>query len=663
MPVGRNDPCPCGSGRKYKRCHGLPRGAAVASTALHAESRAAQVLFDDAQRHREAGDWALAESLYRRCIRLQPDHVDALTALGVLLDELGRLDEAEATFRALLSAPAPPASGYCNLGAVLLRQGRAAEAVTALQRAVSMQPRYAIAQANLGAALTADERFDEAELAVRAALAIDDRQPSAHCNLGTLLMRRHDDAAMGCFERALQLDPQFIDGHVHRAALLRDQGLIADATLAWRRAITLAPDLLPLWNNLLLTLLYDDRTSAVDLLAWHRRFDTVLAMTSGNEVPAATARRPAPPHRARLRIGFLSPDLRQHPVGSFVEPLFEHHDRSQIELVGYHDSVIDDAVSHRLSAHAAAWVRTADLDDARLAARIAEDRLDVLIELAGHTGLRLRMLSRRPAPVQVTWIGYPGTTGLSAIDVRLTDARADPPGHEALHAERLLRLPNSYYCFRPPQNAPQPGPLPALQRDGVVTFGSFNNVSKISASTLRLWADVLRAVPRSRLLLKAAALAYPTVRQRLLGALGELGVEAGRVTFREWQAQGHLGAYADVDVALDTRPFNGATTTCEALWMGVPVVTLGGDRPQARMGLSILSAAGCSDWVASDDAGLVASCQRLAGDLGALQVIRSELRGRLATTPLLDGRRFAADFEQAMRGLCAASSINDRGPG
>jgi predicted O-linked N-acetylglucosamine transferase (SPINDLY family) len=382
---------------------------------------------------------------------------------------------------------------------MLFKQGRAAEALEALQRAVSMRPGYAIALDNLGATLAMLGRYDEAEEAIRAAQAIDERNPSAHNNLGTLLARRHDDAALACFDRALAIDPTFFDAHVQRATLLREHGRIADAVMSWRRAMTLAPATLSVWSNLLHTLLYSDDVSAEEVLVWHRRFDKVVGFTSADASPMAVVPQRPAPATSRLRVGFLSPDLRRHPVGDFTGELLEHHDRSQMEVVCYHDSVVDDDVSARLAAHAARWVKTSGLNDDELVARIVGDELDVLIDVAGHTGLRLRLLARRLAPVQASWLGYPATTGLSAIDYRLTDARADPPAHDALHSERLVRLPHSYFCYRPRDVAPLPAPLPALARGGEVTFGSFNIVAKISAATLDLWASVLRAVPRSRL--------------------------------------------------------------------------------------------------------------------------------------------------------------------
>lgn len=661
MVPGRNDPCTCGSGKKYKRCHGLLPAAAVRPTPGHALAKTpSRALLDAARACLEAGDMARAESLYRELLEQEPDHVEASTALGSLLDDLGRVDEAEAVFRRMVEGDAPTASAYCNHGVMLFKQGRAQEAAQALQRAVSMQPGYAIALDNLGSALALLERYDEAEQSIRAALAIDERIPSAHNNLGTLLARRRDEAALACFDRALAIDPTFFDAHVQRAMLLREQGLIADAVMAWRRAMTLAPGTLSVWSNLLHTLLYSDEVSAEEVMVWHRRFDKVLELISDIGPPLLVPQCRAQTPSSRLRVGFLSPDLRRHPVGDFTERLFEHHDRSQIEIVCYHDSVVDDDVGARLAAHAGRWVKTSGWNDDELAARIASDGLDVLIDLAGHTGLRLRLLARRLAPVQATWLGYPATTGLSAVDFRLTDALADPPTYEALSSERLVRFPHSYFCYRPREDASLPASPPALARGGEVTFGSFNIVAKISAVTLDLWAGVLRAVPRSRLLLKATALAYAAVRDRLRAELGARGIDADRIEFRAWVTQGHLAAYNDVDIALDTSPFNGATTTCEALWMGVPVVTLAGDRSQGRMGVSILTAAGCADWIALDAAGFVATAQRLAGDLAALQTLRGGLRARLSESPLMDGEGFARAFEQILRTVAVHRSP---GPG
>ena len=331
MVPGRNDPCPCGSGKKYKRCHGLVQSAVAApmvardapvaapvqvrapaaspvqvrapaaslvevrapaaspTFAVYAPAVAPAALLDAARKRAEAEDFAGAESLYRELLEQQPGHVEAATALGSLLHDLGRLDEAEAVFRRLVEGGAPTASAHCNLGVMLFKQGRPVEALEHLQRAVSMQPGYAIALDNLGATLAMLGRFDEAEQSIRAALAIDERIPSVHNNLGTLLMRRRDDAALACIERALAMDPTFFDAHVQRATLLREQGRIADALMSWRRAMTLSPATLSVWSNLVHTFLYSDDVSAEDVLVWHRRFDKVVGFTSADAAPATVA--------------------------------------------------------------------------------------------------------------------------------------------------------------------------------------------------------------------------------------------------------------------------------------------------------------------------------------------------------------------------------------
>lgn len=290
------------------------------------------------------------------------------------------------------------------------------------------------------------------------------------------------------------------------------------------------------------------------------------------------------------------------------------------------------------------------MSDQRLAQTITEDRIDILIDLAGHTGGRMPLFARKPAPVQAAWLGYPASTGLSAMDYRITDGNADPAGYDELNSERLVRLPGSYFCYRPPNESPQPAPPPALER-ACITFGSFNNISKLSPSTIRLWSRVLREVPGSRLLLKAEALAEHSARRRILERFGDAGIDAARLDMRSWESNtaGHLAAYAGVDIALDTGPYNGATTTCEALWMGVPVVTLAGDRSESRMGASILSAAGCRDWIADGADEYVAIAGRLAAAPDALHALRAGMRERLRASPLLDGEGFTRGLETAYR--------------
>jgi predicted O-linked N-acetylglucosamine transferase (SPINDLY family) len=336
--------------------------------------------------------------------------------------------------------------------------------------------------------------------------------------------------------------------------------------------------------------------------------------------------------------------------------VLEHYDRERFEVHCYATNGAVDEVSERLRARVDGWVQAERLTDEELAARVRADGIDILVDLAGHTsGNRLLAFARRAAPVQVTWLGYPTTTGLSAMDYRITDWEVDPAGYEAFNAERPLRLPGSYFCYRPYERAPQVAPLPAL-RSGTVTFGSFNNFAKVSPAVLALWAQVLQAVPGSRLLLKARSLADAQVRQALLERLGAQGIEGERIDLRGWEAEvgGQLALYGEVDIGLDTWPYNGATTTCEALWMGVPVVSLSGATHASRMGRSILKAAGLAHCVADTPEAYVRAAVALAGDLDALARLRAGLRERLRASPLTDEIAFTRNLEAAYGAAVAA---------
>jgi predicted O-linked N-acetylglucosamine transferase (SPINDLY family) len=339
-------------------------------------------------------------------------------------------------------------------------------------------------------------------------------------------------------------------------------------------------------------------------------------------------------------------------------PIFAHHDHSRFEIVCFADVTGQDDVTQQLRARADAWHVTVGRSHAEVAELIRRERIDLLIDLAGHTAhTRLIVFAHRPAPVQATYLGYPDTTGLSAMDWRLTDAHADPPGDaDALHTERLYRLPDTAWCFRPERDAPAVAPLPA-ESAGHVTFGSFNNFGKVNAAVLDAWAQVLAAVPRARLLIKAASLRDQPTRQRLVDALAVRGVEPGRVEAVE-SVKGereHLALYGRVDIALDTFPYHGTTTTCEALWMGVPVVTLAGPTHASRVGVSLLSSVGLAEQIAPDVAGYVAIAAGLAGDLSSLAQLRRTLRERMLASPLMDAPRFTAHLESAYRAMGSAA--------
>jgi len=373
--------------------------------------------------------------------------------------------------------------------------------------------------------------------------------------------------------------------------------------------------------------------------------------------------RHAAPHRASwkswdldrdpdrpLRLGFLSPDLRRHPVGFFLARVFDNLDPHSCAVVCYHSRAVRDAMSDRLAAKASRWHDVVGLSDDALAAQIRADRIDILFDLAGHTAdHRLLVFARRPAPIQITWMGYVGTTGLKAMDYLLADRFHVPPAAEAHYCEKVLRMPAGYVCYDPPPSAPAVGPLPALER-GFVTFGSFNNAAKLTPEVLALWAEIVGRVPGSRLLLASPALGGAIARDRIGSAFGAAGGDRDRLELRgslPWPDL--LAAYNTVDVALDPFPYSGGVTTCEALWMGVPVVTCPGETFASRHSLSHLSTVGLTETVAGDSREYADLAVRLAGDLSHLASLRAGLRDQMAGSPLCDGVRFARDLLSLLR--------------
>jgi predicted O-linked N-acetylglucosamine transferase (SPINDLY family) len=461
-----------------------------------------------------------------------------------------------------------------------------------------------------------------------------------------LLAAGQPAAALDAYDRALAAKPGSGAAELGRAAALFDLWRVDEGVAAYARAHALQPASPAAHSAWLFHLHYPATAEADALAAAHRTYGARFP------APAAPARTDPAPER-RLRIGYLSPNFSRHSVGYFVAPVLEHHDRDAFESVCYYLHPRSDDATARMRGLAGRWRDAAAWDDDRLERAIRDDGIDVLVDLAGHTKLnRLPVMARKPAPLQVTWLGYPDTTGLPAIGYRITDAVADPPGAaDARHTEKLVRLPGPMLCYRPPEDAP-PVATPAA-RDGGVVFGSFNNADKLSVAAVALWSRVLAAVPDSRLLLKSARVGVPEAVERTRAAFAAHGVDPARIRLELWRERraDHLAAYADVDVALDTFPYSGTTTTCEALWMGTPVVTLAGGMHMSRVGASLLTHAGLADLVAADEAGFVATAVALARDAGRRAALRTSLRDRIAASPLTDARTHTRSLEAVYRGL------------
>jgi predicted O-linked N-acetylglucosamine transferase (SPINDLY family)/ADP-heptose:LPS heptosyltransferase len=581
-----------------------------------------------------------------------PPKFDQRYFAAVELIETRRDAEAEAALRSILEENPRHAPTLRRLAFICHQRGDNAEGARLLARALEAEPDNAEAHCNLGLALAALGRRDEAEASYRRGLALRPGATDGHNNLGVLLeqLGRYDEAE-ACYRHAIELAPHLAQPHNNLGVLLKESGQLAAALKTHRRAIALNPNLPAVHSNMLYTLNYDEAVSPQALFKVHQAWGQIPGVQFATEGSRFTN---SPDPARRLRIGYVSGDFHHHSVTFFVEPLIEAHARAAVEVFLYANGIKSDAVTARLKTLADHFVPIHGLSDELAAARIRQDGIDILVDLSGHTNAnRMMLFARKPAPVQVSWLGYPNTTGLPAIDYRLTDAVADPPGAaDALHTERLVRLERGFLCYRPPAQAGAVAPPPA-SRSGHVTFGSFNNFAKLSPRTVALWARLLRELPNARLLLKAPQFKDRGTRERCVAAFAAAGIAAERLDVVPplATAEEHLALYGRVDVALDPLPYNGTTTTAEALWMGVPVVTLRGDRHASRVGASMLTAIGLEQLVAATPDDYVVIASALARDPGRLEQLRAGLRDRMRTSPLCDGTDFARRVEAAYRAM------------
>jgi protein O-GlcNAc transferase len=601
-----------------------------------------------------------AITAYHEAIRIRPDYAEAHSDIGAVYYEQGRFDEAMMAYREAIRIKPELATPHSNLGAIFYQQGRLAEAIRACREAVRIKSDYAEAHCNLGCALFDCREYEEAGAALLRAIRIKPDLAEAHSNLGKVWrdLGQIDEAVKAC-RRALHIRPQYAEAHMNLGAGLCDQGLIEEAAAAYRAAVEPDPGFAEAGSGMLACLNYSDGGSRAMLYAAHRAWGQV----HGRPLPQRDSYANARSCNRRLRVGYVSPDFRQHSVAYFLEPLLRCHDRDAIEVFCYAEVNWPDVRTEQFKTLADRWVTTVGMSDETLAQHIRSDRVDVLVDLAGHTAKnRLPVFASKPAPVQVTWLGYPNTTGLEAIDYRLVDAVTDPDAQdEAVCSETLVRLPGGFLCYGAPGNAPQPGAPPHLS-SGAVTFGSFNNPSKLSAATIDAWARLLARLPAARLLLKGKPFACAVTRVSFLERLRRRGVATKQIELAAWLPEDtHLALYDRVDIALDPFPYNGTTTTCEALWMGVPVVTLRGDRHAGRVGASLLTQIGLNDLITDSVESYVDTAAALASDPARLDELRHALRPLMAASQLCDAQAFASKVEAAYRTMwqrwCETSAL------
>lgn len=564
------------------------------------------------------GCFSQAETLYRECLSETPEQPDILYALGEV----------------------------CYL------QNKNNEAITALVRAVRLSPDNAGYRFSLGTMLQVASRYAAATEQFQAAISLDPDNASAHLGLGKNYYDQDQYGdAIECYSRAGKLQP---NDHMSWFNLALAYMRVGKADLAdenLRRALARNPGSTAIHSCLLLNLHYRENITNREILDEHRLWEKMHAVRL-ERYSGYTTWKSGPVRR--IRIGYVSPDFRRHSVAFFISPVLAGHDRTRFEVVCYSDVEHEDAVSARLRNHADGWHNVHALNDPELGEKIHTDGIDILVDLSGHTNHnRLTVFARRPAPVQVTYLGYPGTSGMTAMDVRISDQWADPEGEsEQWHTERLVRLPGGFLCYEPFEMSPAVAPLPG-ELSGNITFGSFNNLAKVTSTVIATWSQILKEVSGARLIMKARGLDDAVVVAGLREQFLSHGVPAAQVEYvgHTPSLEQHLGLYAKVDVALDTFPYNGTTTTCEALWMGVPVITLAGTSHAGRVGSSLLFRLGLDEFITDSTAAYIKLAVEQAGQMEGLACLRSGMRKRMEDSSLTNASLFCRELEEAYSSL------------
>ncbi len=625
-----------------------------------------------------------AAASYRRALEIQPDYAEVHCSLGVALKELGQLDSAIACFQRALQINPDLVEAHTNLGNAMQSFRQFEDAAASYRHALEVQPDLAEAHYNLNVALQGMGQYENAMMSCRRALKINPDYAAAHCSLGLVLQNlgQYKDAIASC-RQALEIKPDFAEAHNNLGIVLRDLGQFVDAMESFRWALNINPDFAVAHNNLggvlqdlgqlddaeasyrqalgvksdypeahsnlLFALNYTASHTPVYYLEQAHQYGRVVA----GKVTARFSSWQCEAKAERLRIGLVSGDLRKHSVGYFLEALLAHIDPSRIELIAYPTQHKEDELTARICPYFFGWKPLTGKSDEAAARLIHTDGVHVLIDLSGHTAHnRLPLFAWKPSPVQVTWLGLPATTGVAEMDYLLGDPHAIPPEFEPHFSEAVWRMPESCLCLAVPDSSVKVALLPAGST-GYVTFGSFNNLTKMTDEVVAVWARVLKSVPNSRLFLKTKQLSDPAVCEKTRQRFAACGIAPERLLMSGALASrdDHLATYNKVDIALDTFPYTGVTTSVEALWMGVPVLSILGDRFISRIAGSIAHNAGLPDWIAADEDDYVAKAVTFASNLEHLAALRAGLRQQVLASPLFDAPRFARNFEDALWGM------------
>lgn len=611
----------------------------------------AEVYFNLGGALREAHQSGAATAAFLRATEILPDYADAHAALGNILFELGEYQNAIQHYETALTQRPNWPELQRDLGQILRITGQLNKAISAFRLAVRIKPNFAEAYGNLGMALHQVGDAEGARDSYQTALKLNPKNIDALNNLGILWLQVGElEMAEASFRELLKLAPGDIEALNNLGLTLSTIGALSEAEIVYRRILEIHPEHAKSHSNLLFIHNYLSGESASKLFEEASRYGIQLSRTT----TPPCFQQSAEPDRC-LRVGIVSADLRQHPVGYFAENVLKHLSAQaddRIKLFVYSNHWLVDATTESIKACCQGWELVNPLDDERLAQRIRDDQIDILIDLSGHTAdNRLPVFALKPAPVQVTWLGYFATTGVKEIDYLIADPWTLPESEEHNFTETIWRLPETRLCFTPPREVTEIAPLPALST-GKITFGCFNNLTKMNDEVVELWSRIIAAIPNSQLFLKSRQFSEPSVRETVIERFGRCAITPDRLIFEAYSPRtSYLASYNLVDIALDPFPYPGGTTTVEALWMGVPVLTLSGKSFLARQGVGLLMNAGLPDWVADTPNDYVARAVTHASDLQGLAALRAGLREQVLTSPVFDSSRFAHYFEEALRGM------------
>jgi predicted O-linked N-acetylglucosamine transferase (SPINDLY family) len=581
------------------------------------------------------------------------DNAYANYNLGVCYFELGQLDEAALSYQRAIAIKPDLIAAQINLGNVQSKTGQVENAILSYQRVIDICPDVVEAHINLGSLFYLKGQLENASECYRRSLVLRPDCAEAHRNIGIIMndMGRFEEAAKN-YQMALAIKPDYTEAYSSLGVALQNLGNLQEAILSYQKALELDPSFTTAYSNMLLIKNYVADVPGKTLLADAIQFGQIVERLANTYTNWTNS-----PEKGKcIKIGIVSGDLRNHPVGYFAEGvLTELANQDNLKVIVYHNSVREDELSRRIRGCCRAWYSVVEMSDQNLAFQIRQDGIDILFDLSGHTAQnRLPLFAWKPAPIQVSWLGYFATTGVAAVDYLIADPWTVPDDEEIQFTEKIVRMPETRLCFTRPDIDIETSGLPAI-KNGYITFGCFNNLSKMNDAVIELWARVLESIPSSRLFLKAMQLNDPVAQKRVALRFSKAGINPNRLILEGFSnRKDYFAAYHRVDIAVDPFPFPGGTTSVEGLWMGVPVLTLAGGSLLSRQGVGILSNMEMTEWIAHSHDEYVKRAIMHASDLTRLSELRKCLRDRLKASPLLDASRFARQFNDVLRSMWVA---------